>query len=577
MRLLIDGTDYGIGTDIVGDIVVEHQKSDEGGTPTRSFTEEITAFDAAFDYLKALFVDDPNGKFNSASITLVDDCCGEDRVVFTGIVFGESVEWCEGDCFLKFRAIEDTDITRKLDCIKSTPIYDNHDGFQQQQHPRMVYCVEYRPSVLQDIVMIFGIILGLNLLVLSPLLLAIAAIVTVVNLIIAVVNQIPGVDIQPLSIGNDSQGILGQINSFLVQINSLVVGCGRRHPSPLVREYIDNVCRKCGIQWSSTIFKDPSSDYFNTVLYNAPIEKGKRPTFNPNGAITTWIDENKPIDTLETFLDKLRIVFNAEWRIGEDGVLRFERKDFFWQNGDWVDYEAAKADNRVDEVICYSWRQDDAPAVLNMEYSLDAVDWVGNEALNRFNEIVEWNQPLNPRQKGIRDVLIPFGVARFRDDGIDRDVIGDYGFWPAYASTEQVYRGVIIQNNGTSFQPKLLIWDGQSINFGKVRKYGIPFYNIVPAQNYNFPYSATDFNAAPATIYPTNHPNSGIYTRFYSIDNPKVLADQGKTFTFTFKFTCDELADFDLDRNVLTPIGSGRITTVTINYTKRIAQVTGNV
>jgi hypothetical protein len=59
-----------------------------------------------------------------------------------------------------------------------------------------------------------------------------------------------------------------------------------------------------------------------------------------------------------------------------------------------------------------------------MQYSGDAVDIVGNEANRRFSDIVEWNLPYSSLQSGHRDVILPFGTARFRDDGIDQDILG---------------------------------------------------------------------------------------------------------------------------------------------------------
>ena len=574
VRILLDGTEYPLDGNVEGDFVVEHRIEDEVGNIAKSFGERITFVGEAFSYLSDKFVTNPNGKFERVDFTLIDNCCGDDRVIFEGAIFGENVEWCEGDCFLTVQAVQFDDYTAKVDCIRSTLIYDNHDGFQQQQHPRMTYCLEYRPGVLQDIVLIFGIILNLQIVILSPLIAAVATIVAVVTAVVNFLNAL-GANLTAPSFAGDG-GVLAQISNLIQTVNSFIIGCGRRHPSPLVREYIDNVCRKCGIEWSSSIFKDPASDYYNTVLYNAPVEKGKRPILNPFSAITTWIDENKPIKTLDGFLTELGTVFNAKHRI-VNGVLYFERKDFFNDNEEWVDYDTLKAAKLTDGVICYQWRQDDAAAVLRLAYQEDAVDWVGNEALPRFNNLIEWNIPVNARQKGIEERFMPFGTPRFRDDGIDRDVLGDYAWFPAYSGALNTYSGVLIQNNGTSFQPKLIIWDGQNINLAKARRYAIPGFPIDPLRNYNYPYNATNFGVDPTQVYPSNQPLMGIYGRFHAIDNPKILTDQGKQFTFDFKFGCDELDSFAVNKNVGTPIGSGRITSVRINYTRRTALVTGNV
>jgi hypothetical protein len=423
--------------------------------------------------------------------------------------------------------------------------------------------------------MILGIIVNLQFVVFSPIILPVIAIIQTVNAIVnALASFLPG--LSPIQNITNPAAEIAQLSNLIQQVNSFIVGCGRRHPSPLVRNYIKNVCDKCGLQFQSSILNNPSSDYYNTVYYNAPIEKGKRPISGVNGSITTYIEENAPIDTLETYLNKLQLVFNAEWRV-DNGVLKFERKDFFWEGESWVDYAELKSDNRIDSLLCFDWRSESSAAFARLKYSEDAVDWVGNEAMFRFSEIAEWNQPFNPAQRGERLFQFPFGTPRFRDDGIDRDVIADYTFWPPYATIANAYEGVLIQNNGTSFQPKLLIWDGVSINFGRTRKYDIPNFGIPANRNYNYPYMATTFGTAPNTAYPTDAPNLGIYGRFFSIDNPKVLNDQGKSFRFAFRFDCAELDSFDLNRTIQLPQGQGRITSVTINYSKRIAEVKGNI
>jgi len=560
---------------IGGDIVIEHRKENDEGQASKSFSQTIRFFDEDFDYLRAKFIDNPEGKFESVLIDIYDDCCEDEKLVFEGIIYGESIGWCEGDCHIDVTAVEYDNDAKALDCVKSTLIDDNHNGFKQQQHPRMVYCLEYRPSVLQDIVMILGIIVNLQFIVFSPIILPVIAIIQAVNLIVNfLASLVPG--LSPIQQITNPAAEIAQLSNLIQQVNSFIVGCGRRHPSPLVRNYIKNVCDKCGLQFQSSILNNPSSDYYNTVYYNAPIEKGKRPISGVNGTITTYIEENAPIDTLETYLNKLQLVFNAEWRV-DNGILKFERKDFFWQGESWVDYEELKNDNRIDSLLCFDWRAEDSAAFARLKYSEDAVDWVGNEAMLRFSEIAEWNQPFNPAQRGERLFQFPFGTPRFRDDGIDRDVIADYTFWPPYATIANAYEGVLIQNNGTSFQPKLLIWDGQSINFGRTRKYDIPNFGIPASRNYNYPYMATTFGTAPNTAYPTDAPNLGIYGRFLSIENPKVLNDQGKSFRFAFRFDCAELDSFDLNRTVQLPQGQGRITSVTINYSKRIAQVNGNI
>jgi hypothetical protein len=86
-----------------------------------------------------------------------------------------------------------------------------------------------------------------------------------------------------------------------------------------------------------------------------------------------------------------------------------------------------------------------------------------------------------------------------------------------------------------------------------------------------------NFGIADNTAYPQNHPGGNLYTRFYTIDHPKVVNDQFKDFTFAFKYSCTALTNFDGGKTVTLPIGTGRITSIKINMKNKEITVTGKV
>jgi len=580
MKIYIDGTEVSSPIDGVSSISIRYRIKDEQGGISKSYSQELTFYGAGYEVIRAAFIDDPLGKFNELSFELIEDCCGEPFSVFQGVLRGDSIDWCEGECFVKVTAFERTPDTIKRECIQSTLIYDDRNGFQSQQHPRMVYCLEWRPSALQDVVMVLGIIVNLIFIILIPVALVIALVVEILNVIIGVINGIidaintvPGISIDNInSIDIDGDPDTNTIETFtnmIDRINENIIGCGRKHPSPLVRSYINNVCDICDITFESSILNSQASQYYNTVLYNNPVEKGTR---DDN---VKYITKNKPILTLEGFLAQLKTVFNGDYRI-TNGVLRFERKDFFYIGEIWIDYELLKAQNRIIEKVCYSWRDEEAYALGRFSYTEDPVDWCGNEARERYNDIVEWNQPFTPLQKGIYENILPFAPCRFRDDGIDRDVLADYDWFPIFGGVINDHNKVIIQNNGTNFQGKLLIWDG-NMNFGRVERYVAPGFEVGTNENFNFPYLFNEFNVAPITAYDTDAPYMGLYGRFHSIDHPKLLADQGKEFEFTFKIQCEDILSFDITKNIMLPIGEGRIDWAEIDYVKRECTVFGKV
>lgn len=563
---LVDGTEGATFTE---------QKRTEDGRLSKSFSQELTFYDDGFEIIRDELILDPDGKTKKIPIEIYDDCCREEDgsllLLFQGIVRGDSIDWCEGDCFVKATLIEETDETVQMDCIKSTLIYDNVNGFQDQDHPRFQYCVEFRPSIYQDIIIVLGILLNVILLVLTP-------IVAIISVIIRIVAAIPGVNL------NDEleDGILDDFNNWRNQLNENLIGCGRVHPSPLVRDYIENVCDICGVQFQSSILKNASSQYNNLAYMSAPVEKGTKDDS------VKYISQNKPIKTLEGLLEDLRLVFNADYQLKE-GILYFERRDFFDDGDTWLSYSDLKAKGQIIEEPCYEWRTEETPAAIKLEYSKDAVDWVGNEAFPYYSDVIGLNSPRSTLQRGIREVIVPFSPPRFRDDLIDRDVLGNYDSVFPINKAIKASEGALILNSGIFFQPKLVIWDGVDLNKAKVAKFSVSsLVNIfgdtskfkdwpIDRVGHNWPMQFNDFQVDPNTAYDQDEPILGLYGRFYTIDHPKVLLDRGWNFTMTFKYKCADLRARSIYKTIELPGGTARIDKLEIDPDKQIITIYGKL
>lgn len=534
-------------------------------------SQEYTLTGAAFEMVETELINDPNGKNKFLPVQIYEDtCCETDILLFEGILRGDMVDWCYEDCQCTVAFLEQTEEVLRTSCIKSTLVYDNWNGFQQAVHPRITYCTEVRPDWMAYALLISGIMYNWILFLLYPIVFAIQAINSVLGVLEDALGAI-GINVN-LTInfeGNDN--VLQAYDNLLDDLNQRIVGCGRKHPSPLVRDYIQNVCDKCGLQFSSTIYKDVNSQYYNAVYLSAPVEKGTR-----NEDIT-WLDQNHPILTLDLFLDQLKLVHNGDYKV-INGTLYFERKDFFWTGDIFASYSLLFDNNLIKDRLCLSWRDETRPSFIKLQYSLDAVDVVGTEAIDRYNDIVEWNLPYSELQSGFTEVVLPFGPARFRGDGIDTDILGQFS-WAPFSIGQQIntFQNTLLLEKGTCFQPKLLIWDGVNITDAKIRKYDVPGFEIDPGQNYNFPYLFNEYNADPNTAYPTDHPFSGLYPRFYSIDNPKLIADQGQQFEFSMYYNCDSLQAALTARFVQLPMGVGRIDKITVNLEDKSLSIIGKV
>lgn len=579
MKLYIDGvlippSEY--GGNVASVDITDNESNDEKSIV---ITEEYTLTGNAYEMVKAAIIDDTNGKNEFLSVKIYEDkCCDTDVLLFEGIIRGDSVNWCFGECSCKVNFFEHTDETKKIDCIKTTLIWDNWNNFQSQAHPRIVYCVEMRPSILQQAILIYAVYLNILLLPFQGMLAVLNLIVSIILAIITAVNSLlPGTPIPTNGLEEfQDNGAFSQLSDLLANLNENVVGCGRKHPSPLVRDYIENACGKCGLTFQSSIFNDVGSDYYDTVYMFAPVEKGTR------DESVLWIDQNKPIITLEGLLEQLKIPFSGDWDV-QGTVLRFEREDFFWSGATFVNYSVLETEELIQGKLCLSWRDEQRNAYARFEYSKDPVDLCGNEAQKRFCDLVEWNIPFSELQKGVQETILPFGMPRFRDDGIDKDVLSDFSGWLAFGIGDviQNHERVLIMNNGTCFQPKLLIWDGD-VNFGRVKTYDIsgftlPDANFSPANNYNFPYQFNEHGIEPNTAYTSNLANSALYQRFQAWKNPKLIPDRGLEFTFSFKYHCDTLSLVSTAKFVSLPMGTGRIKKVVVNLDTKTITVSGKV
>jgi hypothetical protein len=540
--------------DLVGglkSVSVSQDADNEGGTPPRKFSKEMKFFGRAKEIVFEELIDVENGANKEISFSLYDDCCsspnGGPYVHFVGVIRGDNVDWCDGDCHVSATASEDTS---QIDCLESTVIYDNTFGFQSKEHPRINYCLEFRPGIMHDLFIILGFSV---LMIFQPFRLLVLGF----DLLIRLVDAIPGVKFkEPLKGGFSAE--LTDVNDM---IKEAITGCGRQHPSPLIRDYLENVCKVCGLSYNSSILTDPASDYYNTVMLNAPVEKGDRKNSN-------FKEENAPIFSGTDYLGLINQVFNTQYII-ENGTVLQERRDHLKNLlGTWIDYNKIKAEGRLKKNLCNTWNGDEKPSFARFEYSQDATDWVGNEAKNYYNDIVEWNKPYSSAQKGSKQVLLPLSMPRFRNDGLDRDVLSFWDWLPFIGPVLKGHDNALIMNNGTCFYPKFLIWDGESTENSFVKKFD---------GKYNWPLTFSEENNAKGTVQSTRKPNTNLYPRFWEIDNPRTSETQGFDWSFEFYYTCEELRTYNINKSVKLPKGDGAIKSFEVRIEEQTIKVSGTL
>lgn len=554
--------------------VITKQRIDETGDRASSFTGELLFIGAQYTYLFNLLVLSPTALDNKAVLKFVDDCCGG-NLYDEFFITHESLEWCEGSCTLKAAAKEKSPSVDQYTCLKNTMIWDDRFGFKNQNHPRMSYCNELRPNWMGDLMIIITLALYTAFLTMGPILALIALIIDGINLVIGFINDVIDAvnnlgasldNVNEIDLdGDPSTTTFQQFSNWIDSLLALGVGCGRKHPSPLVRDYAENVCRACGITFRSSILKNPGNNYYNLVYVNAPIHKGVVEADNT----TYWIDENAPILSGSMFFEQLCVPFNAKFKIINNELI-FERKDYFVPQTPWLDLTTI--DPAKIKSICWSWSEKNRPSYANLKYQKDGINWVGGEAIPRWGDVVEWNPANNYSnlQKGAYEPLIPFAACRFRDDGIDRDILTFYEGQPTINTLILRYKNAMIMNSHNCYLPMLLIWDGQSVGNAFADKFiNINHPSLVGQvsanQYYNYPMW---FKAGvPGNLYD-----------FHDIENPRLSGFQGKDFVAEIQYDCNILSLVDVDGVVRTMYGDTKESTiVTVDREKGILIIKGTV
>lgn len=578
------------------------RRKDEEGFKSFSFSGDLTFIDADYTFLYNELVSSATALENEVEIKFIDECCSAvSPFIFS--IKAESLQWCENQCTLTAAAVEKSSEEEALRCLRNTMIWDDTpenwtDGisFKNRQHPRITYCNEIRPQWQHDFIMIAGILLATVSATLFPitimLAISIVPLIKTVQFIVNTLNNIFGSGTVDLPDGLDQffdrfdsiKEVLNEFKEFERRIFDNIVGCGRKHPSPLIRDYATNVCAKCGLQFSSSIFNSGSSDYFNAVYHNAPVDKGTE----KNDFTTFWIENNKPILCGSDFFDQLKRTFNSEWTI-QGNKLVFERKDFFAPQFPWLDVTQLQEDEYE---LCYNWTKKQRPAYGNFQYARDPINTVGSEANFRWGDIVEWNVPVKLGQKGEFKPLIDFAACRFRDDhvrmidGPERDVLT---FYENFALTPGVianrikdFKGVVLLNQHVCYSPMILIWDPSTSSTQDARVNPDQF--IPNAGDPNLPLFQNNSKATPPGEY-YNYPMwfdaqmpNNMYPNFWEIEDPRHAGfNQGVDYRLTVELTCVRLAQMDIFGMVQLPIGLGKIDEMIIDYPEKKLMIKGTV
>lgn len=536
--------------------------------PQRSQIGDIEVFGDAYQVVYNNLINSVNLYSNTIYVRITDTLCSEEVMIFQ--VETKNLKWCDNnECTLRFSMVE---YNPQLDCIRETLLADNWNGLFQDYplggyiHPRFRYCDVMKPTAM------FGVW------------------VTFLNMLDSIIWSI----ITPLNI---VLGIFGIPPITFTAFNKWG-GCDRGFPSPYFRTYISNVCDKCGISVDETtlpifyseldVFNLPyGNSYYYACLLTAPVTKG----VDMNGT-KDYIVSNQPTWTLYDFMSKIKSIWNGSWYL-RNSTLYMHRKDMLsgLMYGTYgLNFNSGTDINHLIGYVCYEWNGEGKIRRLNMNYSLDPSDNIGNELLKRFNgEYLETNP--NPNYKENREeTMLEFGAPSFVLDGYDTlydaNIINAIG---TVVSTLD-YAGCLKTQGDTLGLAKILIHkEGTGMEDARVVSYPWLDYvgctefgddqgtwfpiNSSDLYNYNYPMS---FSPCQSTV-PIGSGYDNLW-QYWEIEKPANDKKTNISFSLTLEYCCS-YNFLDLYMRVLFEDGvtEGEIKSIDFNYSDRTILIKGDL
>lgn len=516
----------------------------------RTASNQISLTEDAHRFVKDWLVDNISAPFNSIDVRIDDVGCGS----YTDYVIKPSqISWCEDDTCQFDVTIRNFDAAIK--CIGQTVISDNWQGMfhalpsNGKKHPRFDYCIEARPN---GMLVFVGWLISSMATTILPLMMSFSLLANSVlfiwNIIVWIweaLSWLFGGD--PPENPFDSDNYLDPFAPFqwAAVVFVRAAGCGRQHPAVLIRDYIENVCDKCGVkvdEITAPIFFAKQlkietgtsnyngqgeilkhNPYYWACYLTAPAKRGIKKyigsgVFSGGGDLNTLqyiIPENLPILSLDMFLDQLKGLFNSDWTVRDiDGVpyLYFWRKDWYNSENYVYDFTQNSEDRKkIIHGICYNWNDEKQPASMMGLYATDASDLSANESQNMLNSIFSLGDGTNnPNIDGILDkTQRNIGLTKFRLDGLSEDYLYDAlqvivngqatnplnNIWFDLALYDKVqeFDYSILLGGHTISQPRVIIWDNVTpYEFSKATKG--KFYSVNMGGSVGVPQPAPFYN-----------------------------------------------------------------------------------
>lgn len=517
-------------------------QSQQSNAPAITYANTLTFYGQSRSYILNKLVYAANPQTASVSIKIYDNCCkdanGDSFLVFDGKTTRADINFCDPnfteDCGVECTVTDASPTGEKIQCLRNVLITQREylgrtssGADTYRAAPQFGYYEETRPKAYMNIMLYLAFWL-------------IAAFFPI-TLVISIFTLFL-VDLSPIY-----NGIL---DSLLKK---------KYHKAPFIHSYLFNVCTLCGLSLRSSIFS-PTGAYHNLTRLDTPYSEGAR---NAGADVeVAYRDFNSPNITVIELLDSLKEL-NISYTVTNNELI-VERKDFF-NSAVWIDFSARQSD--VLE-LCFDAADESQPAGEIFKFLEDGSDKIGTESGRQWSgDIVDYNTPITPTLRGIRQTTIQYGTARFIGDGLDSVIENWTGSILAQLLTLgniSVQRGSMLMTTGTASAPKLLLWDGTSSMIDAKVEVANGLYNGRAWLNAR---TLPDFGV------------TGFYENLLKISDPRLNLIRNLQYTIRFSYICDDLRSLQYGQMISLPVNGAnviaKVENIEIDFAAREITISG--
>lgn len=354
------------------------QTNKDGSNYDKGISSDLVFIDKAFQFIYDWLLTSECQILNAVEVKIVDLIAEGTYRIFE--IKNDNIDYAPEDepCEVVIKLREQDSVWH---CIHKTFVWDNWQHWFEDSnvkpHPCFLTCIEPRPRLINSVRM------GLMLFAHTPPIFSSTG-----------------------SIDNDARKILNA-NRFV--------------DSPLVRTYIENVAGKCGLSMD-TIF-DEGQHWENLCVYYPQAgfmhESDGDSVASPS---LSYHFDNRWLITIAELLDKLKLVFAAEWYVTPNNTIVFKYTKDLISLLPIYDFSAIGAEKIYG--LRYSFNGDKKPAYGRYHYQEDGSDLASQEASTLYNEIIDYDGPANnPMLEGEKTKNFEFAPTGFVRDGRAKDYL----------------------------------------------------------------------------------------------------------------------------------------------------------